>query len=111
MIPRLLKASLACFAFAAALNAAPQGGQTTPAPAPAPTPQPNAPTRQPSPTPQPTTTPTNQSITVRGRIITDGSLLPVSQLEVRFESDGGQPMGFAYADDSGQFTFQKSGIS
>src|SRR5205085_10337909 len=35
----------------------------------------------------------------------------VSQLEVRFEMDGGQPVGFAYADSGGQFTFQKSGIS
>jgi Flp pilus assembly protein TadD len=109
MIPRLLKVCLVYSVFAVALNAQ-KGGQP---PAPAPAPQPNPPTRQPSPAPDPTPGPANQptqNVTIRGRIITDGSELPVTQLEVRFETDGGQPLGFAYADSSGQFTFQGSGI-
>lgn len=32
-------------------------------------------------------------------------------MEVRFETDGGQPIGFTYADSGGEFNFQKSGIS
>ena len=110
MIPRLFKVCLACSVFTAALNAQ-QGGQGTPAPAPAPT-TPNTPTRQPTnvPTaPQPTPTPANQNITIRGRIIAGVASLPVSQLEVRFETEGGQPQGFAYADSNGQFTYQQSG--
>src|SRR4051812_20928129 len=111
MIPRLLKVCLVCSVFTVPLQARQQGGQGTQTPTPAPAPQPANPPRQPSPAPQPSPVPANQTITIRGRIITNGAQLPVSQLEVRFETDGGQPLGFAYADDSGQFTFQQSGLN
>jgi tetratricopeptide (TPR) repeat protein len=113
MIPRLFKVCLACSVFAASLHAQKQGGGAPPAPPPPP--PSNAPTRNPTAGPDPTANPVNQpqtqGLTLRGRIITDGSELPVSQLEVRFESDGGPPLGFAYADSSGQFTFHTSAVS
>lgn len=32
-------------------------------------------------------------------------------MEVRFESEGGQPVGYAYADSGGEFTFRQSGVN
>src|SRR5262245_56483419 len=82
---------------------APQGGQTPPQ-APQPTPQPRQPTVTPAPAP-------NQSLRVRGRIIAGPHGLVSGYTEVRFETDGGQPVGFAYADSNGEFTFERNGIS
>jgi tetratricopeptide (TPR) repeat protein len=81
---------------------APQGGQTPPAPQP--TPQPRQPTVTPAPAP-------NQSMRVRGRIIAGPHGLGPGYTEVRFETDGGQPVGFAYADSNGEFTFERNGIT
>lgn len=81
-----------------------QNQQAPPAPAPQPTPQPQQ--RQPAPT----QAGPSQNLAIRGRIITDarGSY---SMIEVRFETDGGQPVGFAFADSNGEFTFQRTGFS
>jgi len=89
---------------------APPGGNQ-PAPAPQPAPQPNQP-RQPniSPTPQPNIPNQPEGISIRGRVITASNSAPPI-LEIRFESEGGQPIGFAYADSGGEFNFQKPGIS
>jgi len=59
----------------------------------------------------PATTP-NQTptINIRGHIIT-GTHSGPSILEVRFETDGRQLIGFAYANAAGEFLFQKSGIT
>src|SRR4051812_48498340 len=71
------------------------------APAPAPTPQPgNRPTVI-SPQPTPTPTPA-QNIVISGRIIAEANL-DFPMIEVRFEYDGGQPIGFAYTSSSGEF--------
>lgn len=60
-------------------------------------------------TPTPTTNP-SQTINVHGHIIT-GTHSGPSILEVRFETDGRQLIGFAYANAAGEFVFQKSGIT
>jgi tetratricopeptide (TPR) repeat protein len=62
-------------------------------------------------TPRTPTTP-NQTptINIHGHVIT-GSHSGPSILEVRFETDGRQLIGFAYANASGEFRFQKSGIT
>jgi tetratricopeptide (TPR) repeat protein len=100
----LLAAGLSCALYAQQ--------QPAPTPQPAPPNQPNNPTqpRQPNvitPQPQPTQ---GQTINIRGRIIT-GVVTEFPITEVRFETDGGQPMGFAYADSNGEFHFQQSGLS
>ena len=112
--PKILCASFVMCFLAIGLNAQqaePQqgggGGQPnqTPQPAPQPTPQP----RQPgNPTPQPTF-PTEGSIAIRGRIIAD-THNSFPQIEVRLETDGGPPVGFAYTDSSGEFYFQRTGL-
>ena len=81
---------------------APQGGQTpqTPQPTPQPPRQPNV-----TPTPAP-----NQSLRIRGRIIAGPHGLDAAITEVRFETDGGQPVGFAFADSNGEFTFERNGM-
>lgn len=60
-----------------------------------------------------TATPTapnqSQTINIHGHVITGAHSGP-SILELRFETDGRQPIGFAYANASGEFRFQKSGI-
>jgi Flp pilus assembly protein TadD len=77
-------------------------------PQPAPTPQPG--TNRPTVTPQPTTpTPSPQRIVITGRIIADG-VFDYPMVEVRLEYDGGQPIGFAYTNSSGEFTFQGPAI-
>jgi Flp pilus assembly protein TadD len=86
---------------------APQGGGQTPAP-PQPNPQPQ-PRPNVNPIPQPRQPDPNQGVSIRGRIITDVHGGPPI-IEVRFETDGGQPLGFAYADSVGEFNFQKQGI-
>src|SRR5262245_34545696 len=79
-------------------------------PPPSPT-QPNNPTNQPR---QPTNIPVQpqpnqgQSINIRGRIIT-GVVAEMPITEVRFETDGGQPVGFTYADSNGEFRFTQTG--
>jgi Tfp pilus assembly protein PilF len=90
---------------------APQGGGQTPQPAPQPMPQPQP--RQPNgnPMPQPAPTFQNESVNIRGRIITGARGLNSSIVEVRFETEGGQPIGFAYANSDGEFNFQRNGIS
>src|SRR4051812_4141205 len=102
------KAFVACavvWALTLCLNAqqqgqTPQGGGGQQTPTPQPTPQP----RIPAPTPVPTPS-ANQSLSIRGRIITDAhASYPMT--EVRFETDGGQPVGFAYADSGGEFNFR-----
>jgi tetratricopeptide (TPR) repeat protein len=85
------------------------GGQNPPSPQPAPQPQPQP--RQPTPTPQPTFPSPSQAVNVRGRIITGGQFPDALITEVRFESDGGQPIGFAYANSGGEFTFQQSNVN
>src|SRR5262245_40215133 len=77
---------------------------------------PNQPTNQPQPRqpinqPQPTNPNNMDGISIRGRIIAGPRGLDRSIVEVRFETDGGQPIGFAYADSSGEFTFRQSGIN
>jgi tetratricopeptide (TPR) repeat protein len=78
---------------------APQGGQT-----PQPTPQPPRPNVTPTPAP-------NQSLRIRGRIIAGPHGLDSAITEVRIETDGGQPVGFAFADSNGEFTFERNGIA
>jgi tetratricopeptide (TPR) repeat protein len=87
-------------------NQAPQGGQTQPAPQPQPQPtnrQPGANNPQPSPGQNP--------VTIRGRIITGDQSLQSGITEVRIETDGGQPIGFAYANSTGEFYFQQAGLT
>jgi len=91
---------------------APQGGGQQP-PTPQPNPQPQPQPRQPAvtPAPQPSILNNNQDIFIRGRIITgaQGGGPPI--IEVRVETDGGQPIGFAYADSAGEFNFRKNGFN
>ena len=61
-------------------------------------------------TSSPTTPNPSQTINVHGHVIT-GSHSGPSILEVRFETDGRQLIGFAYANTSGEFVFQKTGIT
>jgi tetratricopeptide (TPR) repeat protein len=77
---------------------APQGGQT---------PQTPQPPRQPNVT---TTPAPNQPLRIRGRIIAGPHGLDSAITEVRFETDGGQPVGFAFADSNGEFTFERNGM-
>jgi tetratricopeptide (TPR) repeat protein len=79
---------------------APQGGQTPQTPQP--TPQPPRPNVTPTPAP-------NQSLRIRGRIIAGPHGLDSAITEVRIETDGGQPVGFAFADSNGEFTFERNG--
>jgi tetratricopeptide (TPR) repeat protein len=81
---------------------APQGGQTPQTPQP--TPQPPRPNVTPTPAP-------NQSLRIRGRIIAGPHGLDSAITEVRIETDGGQPVGFAFADSNGEFTFERNGIA
>jgi len=74
----------------------------------------NPPTTQPQPR-QPNVTPTpapnqNQPLRIRGRIIAGPRGLEAAITEVKFETDGGQPIGFAYADSAGEFTFERPGM-
>jgi tetratricopeptide (TPR) repeat protein len=84
-------------------NAPPQGGQ---APPPQQTPQPQQP-RQPTPQPTFPTQGQQQPLTIRGRILADANTI-FQMTEVRFETDGGQPMGFAYTDSGGEFRFERT---
>jgi len=77
--------------------------------------QPNTPQPQPGrapniPTPQPQF-PTQEEVVIRGRIITTAPIAMSTIVEVKIETDGGQPVGFAYADSSGEFTFRRAGVS
>jgi hypothetical protein len=102
----LVIAGLTCLSHAQEPQA-PQGGQAPPTPQPTPQPQP----RQPNiPTPQPTIPNQSPGLQIRGRIITGVQSGPPI-MEVRIETDGGQPLGFAYADSAGEFHFQRDGIS
>ena len=105
----LLLVCAACWVWAQEQQGAPQGGQNNPAPQPNPQPQP----RQPNvtPIPQPTIPNPSEPVRIRGRIITGPHSLDSTIIEVRFETEGGQPIGFAYTDGSGEFTFQQSGLS
>jgi Tfp pilus assembly protein PilF len=86
----------------------PQGGQAPPTtPQPAPQPQPRQPANIPTPQPMPNQ---NQGLQIRGRIITGVHGGPPI-MEVRIETDGGQPLGFAYADSAGEFHFERDGIT
>jgi pentatricopeptide repeat protein len=87
------------------------GGNQPPAPNPAPNPSPN-PRPNPLPPGQPNNNPTNppgqtqdQVVSIRGRIVAEG-VRDFPQLEVRIEMEGGQPLGFAYTNSSGEFSFQ-----
>jgi tetratricopeptide (TPR) repeat protein len=113
-LPRILACCLVIASLTASVHAQepqgpPPGGQT-PQPNPTPTPQPQP--RQPNniPTPQPTM-PSQQMINIRGRIITGVHSGGPAIMEIRIETDGGQPVGFAYADSAGEFNFQKQGFS
>jgi Flp pilus assembly protein TadD len=108
MIRKLMQLCVVTCVFTLFANAQQRGGGNQPAPAPAPSPQPG--TNRPTVTPQPTPTPApNQNIVITGRLIADpGFDFPM--VEVRFEYDGGQPIGFAYASSSGEFTFRGQGI-
>jgi Tfp pilus assembly protein PilF len=61
-------------------------------------------------TPTATTPNQTQTINIHGHVIT-GTRSGPSILEVRFETDGRQLIGFAYASTSGEFVFQKTGIT
>ena len=73
-----------------------------------PTNQPNTPQPQPgrpnTPVPQPTF-PVQEEVIIRGRLISAAHTFSNAIVEVRIETDGGQPVGFAYADSVGEFTF------
>ncbi len=73
-----------------------------------PTNQPNTPQPQPgrpnTPVPQPTF-PLQDEVIIRGRLISAANTFSNAIVEVRIETDGGQPVGFAYADSVGEFTF------
>ncbi len=109
-----MKDAVAVVILAACLNLNAQQGQPpaqnppTPQPAPQPAPQPQP--RQPTPQPAQPTMP-NDGITIRGRIIGGVRGFDANIVEVRFEMEGGQPIGFAYANSDGEFTFQKNGIN
>jgi Tfp pilus assembly protein PilF len=96
-----------CVIGAMAWPAFPQGGgnQTPgngqPPPGQPTQPQPRA---NPAPIPQPATP--SRSVFIRGRIIAGVHGFD-SYVEVRFETDGGQPVGFAYADSNGEFNFEQ----
>jgi Flp pilus assembly protein TadD len=90
---------MACSAFPQGGGQTPGAGQTTPGQPTQPQPRPN-----PAPIPQPTTQ--SRSIFIRGRIIAGVHGFD-SYVEVRFETDGGQPVGFAYADSNGEFNFEQ----
>jgi tetratricopeptide (TPR) repeat protein len=81
-----------------------QGGQ-----APPPQPQPR-PTPQPTPVPQPAPTPAGSFLNIQGRIIT-GLHAYEGIIEVRIETDGGQPIGITYANSDGEFSFRQSGTN
>ena len=104
MIRKIL---LACFVLSAMsgwVEAQQGGGQNPPTPSPQPAPAPT----QPRPTiptaPAPSTS--NEVFRVSGRIIMDTGRLPDQMIEVRFETDGGQPVGYAYTTSGGEFSFQ-----
>jgi tetratricopeptide (TPR) repeat protein len=59
---------------------------------------------------QPSTINQNR-LAIRGRIIAGPYNLDSAITEVRFETDGGQPVGFAYANSSGEFNFQQTGVN
>ena len=108
MIRKLTQLWVLTCVFTAVAIAQQKGGGNAP-PAPAPTPQPggNRPTvisPQPTPAPAPA-----QNIVISGRIIAEANL-DFPMIEVRFEYDGGQPIGFAYTNSSGEFTFQGPSI-
>jgi Flp pilus assembly protein TadD len=99
----IVAAVLALSAYGQQNQGGQQGGQ------PAPTqPPPDKTPRQPIPQPQPTI-PTQRELFIRGRIIADAHTT-FSILEVRIEMDGGQPLGVAYANPEGEFTFRQSGF-
>jgi Flp pilus assembly protein TadD len=105
MIRKLMQLCVLTCVFTVFANAQQRGNQPAP-PAPSPQPGTNRPTVTPQPTPAPTPT---QNIVITGRLIADpGFDFPM--VEVRFEYDGGQPVGFAYANSSGEFTFQSQGL-
>ena len=89
--------TLTCVAALNAMPPTPAGGQTA---------------TQPSclSTPRTTTPNQSQTINIHGHIIT-GTHSGPSILEVRFETDGRQLIGFAYANTAGEFFFQKSGVT
>src|SRR3989442_14211831 len=73
---------------------------------PAPNPQPAPPASQPRPSPVPSPSiPNNAPITITGRIITDTAHPPEQMIEVRFESEGGQRLGYTYTRGAGEFTY------
>jgi len=96
----VLVAGLTCSLYSQ--EQAPQGGQ---APAPQPTPQPQP--RQPN-APAPNQT---QPVRIRGRIVAGPHGFDSAITEVRFETEGSQPLGFAYADSTGEFTFERNGAT
>src|SRR5262245_29530960 len=104
----LIVAGMTCTLQAQDPQAPPPQNPPTPAP-----PQPNNPPNQPR---QPTNIPVQpqpdrgQSLNIRGRIIT-GVVAEMPITEVRFETDGGQPVGFAYADSNGEFRFTQTGAA
>jgi len=63
-----------------------------------------------SPIPQPTPG-QNEQVTIRGRIITGAHSFDGAPIEVRFETEGGQPVGFAYTGSGGEFTFQQTSFN
>ena len=80
---------------------APQGGQA-----------PTQPTTQPQPRQPNTPSPNqNQPLRIRGRIVAGPHGFDAAITEVRFETEGGQPLGFAYADSTGEFTFERNGAT
>jgi len=105
IVPKILAACLVITGLTFSLHA--QGDQTPPAQGP---PTQTTPQAQPR-TNIPTPVPNNQPMRSRGRIIAGPHGFNTSITEVRFETEGGQPIGFAYADSAGEFTFERSGVT
>src|SRR2546426_4700728 len=106
MAQNLLMACLVFLSLTGWLRAQQGGAQNPPAPQPVPTnPQPT----QPTPSPQPA--PMQNNMTINGRIVMDTSGSFDRMIEVRFETEGGQRIGYAYTGLSGEFTYSGVGTS
>lgn len=105
----LVIAGLTCSVYARQEQTSPgQAPPPTPTPGPTPQPQPRQPNVSPSPQPVPGQ---SDQITIRGRLITGANSFDGVPVEVRFETDGGQPVGFAYTGSGGEFTFQQASFN
>jgi len=107
MARNLLMVCLVFLSLTARVQAQQGGAQNPPAPQPAPAPS----NPQPQPTPVPQPAQRQDDVTISGRIVLDASGSPDRTIEVRFETDGGQRIGYAYTGLSGEFTYRGVGAS